>query len=96
MLNVFLFLSVEHNNMLSSFGLSKESNFPTAAFVPVNSKNDDLVSERVPRITLKFYEQRVTWKAWEGETVFWQFDVASQKPVIFLEDIQFSWCKKGV
>lgn len=32
----------EHINLLSSFGLSEDNNFPTAAFVPVKANNDSM------------------------------------------------------
>ena len=33
----------EHKDMLSSFGLAKDGNFPTAAFVPAKIDNDSKV-----------------------------------------------------
>lgn len=50
----FSLLSKKHKNMLSSFGLSEESSFPTAAFVPVKSKNDNLVTENFYNLFLTF------------------------------------------
>ena len=35
----------EHKDMLSSFGLIQDGNFPTAAFVPVKSDNDSKVTD---------------------------------------------------
>lgn len=32
----------QHKDMLSSYGLSEDTNFPTAAFVPVKDRDDDL------------------------------------------------------
>lgn len=41
---IYIFSSSnEHMNLLSSFGLSEDSNFPTAAFVPAKANNDDMV-----------------------------------------------------
>ena len=35
----------EHKDMLSSFGLAEDSNFPTAAFVPAKGDNDSKVAD---------------------------------------------------
>ena len=35
----------EHKDMLSSFGLAKDGNFPTAAFVPAKIDNDRKVTD---------------------------------------------------
>jgi len=35
----------EHKDMLSSFGLAEDSNFPTAAFVPAKSDSDSKVTD---------------------------------------------------
>ena len=39
-----LFFSYQHKDMLSSYGLSEDTNFPTAAFLPVKDRDDDLVT----------------------------------------------------
>ena len=38
-------LSNDHKDMLASFGLAEESNFPTAAFVPFKGNNDNMVGK---------------------------------------------------
>lgn len=39
-------LSNDHKDMLASFGLEEESNFPTAAFVPpAKGNNDNMVGK---------------------------------------------------
>lgn len=40
---LYIFSSNEHINLLSSFGLSEDNNFPTAAFVPAKANNDNMV-----------------------------------------------------
>ena len=35
----------EHKDMLLSFGLAKDGNFPTAAFVPAKIDNDSKVTD---------------------------------------------------
>lgn len=44
-MKLYFLVRNEHKDMLSSFGLAEDSNFPTAAFVPAKGDNDSKVTD---------------------------------------------------
>ena len=53
----------EHKDMLSSFGLAEDSNFPTAAFVPAKGDNDSKVAVNKFSINICAFSGDVLWSS---------------------------------